>query len=137
VGARQREALLAACDVVVVPSRVLAGGRTEGTPVVCLEAMAAGRVVVASRTGGLGDVIVDGQNGLLFEPGDHRMLREKLMLALGDEELRRRISTNARRTAQAYDWSRIGDRFSKIIESALEENGQPRNSRIQARDLCG
>ena len=141
VGARQREALLAACDVVVVPSRVLVDGRTEGTPVVCLEAMAAGRVVVASRTGGLGEVIVDGENGLLFEPGDHRMLKEKLMLALGDEDLRRRISANARRRAQAYDWSRIGERLSKIIESAVEENGQPRNSRVQsrirARDLCG
>jgi phosphatidyl-myo-inositol dimannoside synthase len=137
VGARQRQALLAGCDVVVVPSRVLAEGRTEGTPVVCLEAMAAGRVVVASRTGGIGDVIVDGQNGLLFEPGDHLMLREKLMFALGDQELRRRISTNSRLTAQAYDWSRIGERFSKIIESALEENGQPRDSRIPARDFCG
>jgi glycosyltransferase involved in cell wall biosynthesis len=137
VGALQREELFAACDVVVIPSRVLAGGRTEGTPVVCLEAMLAGRVVVASRTGGLKEIIVDGQNGLLFEPCDHRMLREKLTLALGDEHLRERISANARRTAQAYDWSQIGERFSKIIESALQENGQPRNSRIQAGDFCG
>jgi glycosyltransferase involved in cell wall biosynthesis len=137
VAARQRESLFAACDVVVVPSRVLAGGRTEGTPVVCLEAMAAGRVVIAARTGGLEDVIVDGQNGLLFEPGDHRLLREKLLLALSDEDVRGRISANARRRAQAYEWSRIGERFSKIIESALEKNDQPRNSGIQARGFCG
>jgi len=136
VVASQREALLTACDVVVVPSRVLTNGRTEGTPVVCLEAMAAGRVVVASRTGGLRDIIRDGENGLLFEPGDHSMLREKLVLALSDEDLRRTIAANARRTARAYDWSRIGGRFSKIIEISLEENGQPRNSRIQSGDLC-
>jgi phosphatidyl-myo-inositol dimannoside synthase len=135
-GAGQREALLTACDVVVVPSRVLTNGRTEGTPVVCLEAMAAGRVVIASRTGGLRDIILDGENGLLFEPGDHRALREKLVLALSDEDLRRRIATNARQTARAYDWSRIGERFSNIIESSLEENGQPCSSRIQAGDLC-
>jgi glycosyltransferase involved in cell wall biosynthesis len=137
VGARRRDELFASCDVVVIPSRVLADGRTEGTPVVCLEAMLAGRVVVAARTGGLADVIVDGHNGLLFEPGDHLMLRQKLMLALGDEELRRRVSANARLTAQAFDWSRMGERFSNIIESALDENGKPRDSRIPARDLCG
>jgi len=136
VVASQRESLLTACDVVVVPSRVLTSGRTEGTPVVCLEAMAAGRVVVASRTGGLRDIIRDGENGLLFEPGDHSMLREKLVLALSDEDLRRTIAANARRTALAYEWSRIGERFSKIIEISLEENGQPRNSRIQSGDLC-
>jgi glycosyltransferase involved in cell wall biosynthesis len=115
VGARQRQVLLAAADVVVVPSRELADGRTEGTPVVCLEAMAAGRVVVAARTGGLGDVIIDGQNGLLFEPGDDLMLKQQLILALGNEELRRRVSANARRTVRAYDWSRIGERFNQII----------------------
>jgi len=101
VGALEREALLSSCDVVVIPSRVLADGRSEGTPVTCFEAMAAGRVVIAARTGGLSDVIVDGQNGLLFEPGDYCMLREKVLLALEDENLRRRISSNARRCAQA------------------------------------
>ncbi len=137
VGAHRREELFASSDVVVIPSRVLAGGRTEGTPVVCLEAMLAGRVVVAARTGGLADVIVDGQNGLLFEPGDHLMLRQKLILALGDEDLRRRVSANARLTAQAFDWSRIGERFSHIIENAIEEHGHARDSRIAAGDLCG
>lgn len=122
VGAPEREALLSSCDVVVIPSRVLAGGRSEGTPVICLEAMAAGRVVVAARTGGLPDVIVDDENGLLFEPGDHCSLREKLLLALKDEDLRRRISANARRSAQAYDSSLIGERFNQILTSALADN---------------
>jgi glycosyltransferase involved in cell wall biosynthesis len=65
------------------------------------------------------------------------MLRQKLLLALGDEELRKRVSANARLTAQAFDWSRIGERFSNIIQNAIEENGQPRDSRLQARDFCG
>jgi glycosyltransferase involved in cell wall biosynthesis len=136
VGAVERDALLSSCDAVVIPSRVLAGGRTEGTPVVCLEALAAGCVVVASRTGGLVDVIVDGENGLLFEPGDHRMLREKLLLALGDNSLRRALSENARRTAAAYDWSRIGPRFSEITMSVLK-NDQFCNKRIEAGGACG
>jgi len=122
VGALEREALLSSCDVVVIPSRVLADGRSEGTPVICLEAMAAGRVVVAARTGGLPDVIVDDENGLLFEPGDHCSLREKLLLALEDENLGRRIAANARRSAQAYDWALIGERFNQILTSALADN---------------
>jgi colanic acid/amylovoran biosynthesis glycosyltransferase len=136
VGAVERNALLSRCDAAVIPSRVVAGGRTEGMPVVCLEALAAGCVVVASRTGGLGDVIVDGENGLLVEPGDHRMLREKLLLALGDNSLRRILSENARRTAATYDWSRIGPRFSELTTSVLK-NDQFCNKGIEAGNFCG
>jgi len=121
--AQQRSELFATCDAVVIPSRVLADGRTEGMPVVCLEAMAAGKVVIASRVGGLAEVIVDGENGLLFEAGDHHMLRDKLMLAFGDDSLRKRIRENARRTAEDYDWSKIGRQFSEIIFSSLSHRG--------------
>lgn len=115
VGAPERQRLLSLCDVVVIPSRVLADGRSEGMPVVCLEALAAGRVVVASRVGGLAEVIRDGENGLLFEPGDHRMLKEKLLLAVSDDSLRQRISENARHAAAAYDWTRVGLRFADVL----------------------
>jgi len=120
VSASEREQLLSDCDAVAIPSRILADGRTEGTPVVCLEALAAGRPVIASRAGGLADVIVDGENGLLFDQGDHRMLKEKLMLALSDDSLRQKISENAQRSAEAYDWPRIGSRFNQIITSSLK-----------------
>lgn len=136
VGAVERNALLSGCDAVVIPSRVLSGGRTEGTPVVCLEALAAGCVVVASRTGGLVDVIVDGENGLLFEPGDHRMLRKTILVVLGDNSLRRVLSENARLTAATYDWSRIGARFSEITTSVLK-NDQFCNKGIEAGNFCG
>jgi glycosyltransferase involved in cell wall biosynthesis len=122
VSSDEREALLAQCDAVVLPSVELPDGRTEGTPVVCLEAMAAGRPVVASRVGGLGEVISDGHNGLLFDAGDHRMLREKLMLALGDDSLRERIARNARQSAGAYYWPVIASRFSRIFYDTLKDD---------------
>ena len=122
IDALEREQLLSTCDIVVIPSRVLDDGRTEGTPVVCLEAMAAGRVVIASMVGGLAEVIVDGENGLLFEQGDDLMLKEKLSLVLSDDSLRTKIADNARRSAAAYDWARIGSRYSAIIKSALGKN---------------
>jgi glycosyltransferase involved in cell wall biosynthesis len=136
VGAVERDTLFSCCDAVVIPSRLLSGGRTEGTPVVCLEALAAGCVVVASRTGGLVDVIVDGENGLLFEPGNHLMLREKLLLALGEDSLRRVLSENARRTAGCYEWARIGPLFSEIILSALKKNEQLCDKGIEAGGFC-
>lgn len=122
VEAAGRDALLAACEVAVIPSRVLPDGRTEGTPVVCLEAMAAGLPVVASGVGGLAEVVIDGHNGLLFEPENHRMLAEKLKLVFGDDILRRKLSENARLTAYDYSWSRIGARFSEIIKGTLEND---------------
>jgi glycosyltransferase involved in cell wall biosynthesis len=137
IDAAQREQLLSVCGVVVIPSRVLANSRTEGTPVVCLEAMAAGRVVIASRVGGLAEAIVDGENGLLFEQGDDRMLKEKLSLVLSDDSLRRRIAENARRSAAAYDWALIGLRYSRIIKSALRKNDAIGNRRVKASSIHG
>ena len=119
VGVEERDRLLAACDAVVIPSLVLPSGRTEGLPVTCLEAMAAGRAVLASRAGGLAEVISDGYNGLLFEPGDHLMLAERLNLVLSDSNLRLSLAANARQTAARFEWPQTCLRFSEIIKSIL------------------
>jgi glycosyltransferase involved in cell wall biosynthesis len=121
--ATRRDELLAVADAVVIPSRVMEGGRTEGMPVVCLEAMASGRVVIASRVGGLPEIIVDGHNGLLFEPGDTAMLAGLLARVTNDEELRLSISARARATARNYSWPRIGARFSRAIKECLKKDG--------------
>jgi glycosyltransferase involved in cell wall biosynthesis len=67
---------MAACDVLVLPSH------TEGTPNVVLEALASGRRVVASRVGGVPDVITDARLGALVPPGDPDALADALVLAL-------------------------------------------------------
>jgi glycosyltransferase involved in cell wall biosynthesis len=131
VEATRKSTLLSSCAAIVIPSRVLADGRTEGTPVVCLEAMAAGLPVVASSVGGLAEIIIDGHSGLLFEPGNHAMLAEKLMLVSSDAELRRKLSRNAHLTASDYSWSRIGTQFSELIKGTLE-NKPNRNQRSVA-----
>jgi glycosyltransferase involved in cell wall biosynthesis len=124
VGAEKRAALLAGCDFVVIPSVVLPCGRTEGTPVVCLESLAAGRPVIASRSGGLADVIVDGYNGLLFEPGDCIELAATIRRLIDDPALKERLATNARLTAREYDWEAISRNYSRSIMSALDKNDQ-------------
>ena len=119
VGAEERAALLAGCDFVVIPSIVLPGGRAEGTPVVCLESLAAGLPVIASRSGGLADAIVDGFNGLLFEPGNCKELTSAIRRLIDDHLLRNRLSANARLTAREYDWEAISNKYSRSIMSAL------------------
>ena len=51
-----RDRLLRACSAVVIPSRVTPTGRTEGAPLIAVEALAAGVPVIASRVGGLGEL---------------------------------------------------------------------------------
>jgi len=135
VTAAERQALLEKCDAVVIPSRELADGRCEGTPVVCLEAMAASRLVIASRVGGLAEVITDGHDGLLFDSEDHRMLREKLMTALADDSLRERIAMNGRRAIESYNWTAIGAKFIRVLNGSLD-NG-PITHRQRRRAAAG
>jgi len=135
INADERSRLLSECEALVIPSHQLSDGRTEGAPVVCLEAMAAGRVVIASRVGGLAEAIVDGENGLLFEPGNHLKLKDKLLLVLSDDSLRSRLSENARRTAAAYDWTLIGSRYGTIINRALRTHDATGNRRIEVSNI--
>ncbi len=128
VNVATRDALLASSDVVVIPSRALADGRSEGSPVVCLEAMAAGRAAIASRTGGLAEIIRDQHNGLLFAQGNARELAEKLRLVLSDAALRHRLGQNAKRAAGDYAWPRVAARYVRLITDALSDVRQINSS---------
>jgi glycosyltransferase involved in cell wall biosynthesis len=86
--------LMTCFDVLVCPSD------TEGTPRVVIEAMSAGVPVVASRVGGLPDLIVDGRTGFLVPPDFAAALAERVSRLLGDESLSRVMSHRARTHAK-------------------------------------
>ena len=91
------------CDVCVVPSVW-----EEPFGLVAVEAMAAGRPVIASRVGGLQDIVQHDQTGLLVDPGDPAQLADHLDRLLDDPELRRRMGAAGRERVEAtYDWRRI------------------------------
>jgi glycosyltransferase involved in cell wall biosynthesis len=71
--------LLAACDLVVLPSY------SEALPVALIEAAAAGRPMVATRVGGTAEIVEHGVNGLLVAPGDPGALAEAVVTALNDQ----------------------------------------------------
>lgn len=83
---------LAAFDLVVLPSR------WEGLPYVLLESLRAGRAVVASRVGGMADVLRDGVNGILVPPGDPVTLAAAISKVLENDALRAMMGTCARET---------------------------------------
>jgi glycosyltransferase involved in cell wall biosynthesis len=82
----------------------------EGFGVVCAEAMAAGRPVVASAVGGLLDLVCDGETGLLVPPGDVAALRAALERLLGDPGLRARLGAAGReRARELLGWDAVTD----------------------------
>jgi glycosyltransferase involved in cell wall biosynthesis len=75
-------------------------------------AFANGRFVIASRVGGLSDLVEHGVNGLLVPPGDADALAEALRIVAGDPALRRRLRAGARRAAEdRLDWGPIAARM--------------------------
>lgn len=92
----------------------------EGFGVVCAEAMAHGRSVVAGDVGGLRDLVVHEETGLLVPPGDVAALRDALSRLLGDRDLRRRFGEAGRaRIAERFTWQRFGDETLRAYEDAL------------------
>jgi len=109
--------LLAACDVFVLPSR------REGMGVAALEAMAAGRPVVASAVGGLLTSVVDGRTGLLFPPEDARALASALERILEDGALRERLGlAGPSRIAEGFLARQMVEAYEIIYQGILRES---------------
>ena len=94
---RELRSLFDRSSCLVLPSR------SEGLGRVVLEAMARGRPVVASRVGGIVELVEDGCNGRLVEPGDARSLGEALIATIRDRRVARAMGDESRRRAIARD----------------------------------
>jgi len=105
------------CKAVVLPSIMDASGETEGMPTVLAEALSAGCKVVASRVGGIPDILEDGHNGWLAAPGNAIDLAGKLGDALNANGTD--VQSNARRTARRLDWDCVADNYLAHFEDVL------------------
>jgi glycosyltransferase involved in cell wall biosynthesis len=108
--------LYAAFDALVLPSG------NEGTPVSVIEALAAGTPVVATRVGGVPDVVRDGEDGFLVEPGASDELAQRLAQLAGDPDLRQRFGASGRaRVLPRYAVDRLVDDVDRLYRALLSE----------------
>ncbi len=106
----------AAFDALVLASA------NEGTPVSAIEALAGGRPVVATRVGGVPDVVSDGVDGFLVEPGDVEGLAGRLGRLAADPELARRMGEAGReRVLERYSVERLIDDVDALYQRLLAE----------------
>ena len=104
--------LLALSDLVVMPSL------TEASPQAAMEATAAGRPVVASRAGGLPEVVEDGVGGVLVPPASPQALSRAITELLGSPMCRAHLASGARSQATAFSLANMAHGYEAVYEAA-------------------
>jgi glycosyltransferase involved in cell wall biosynthesis len=100
-------------DIFVLPSL------SEGFPNVILEAMASGLPIIASRVGGIPDIITNDINGYLVEVKDINDIANKTILLLQDDALRKKISDNNRHLVKKYAWENVIFELERIFQLSI------------------
>ena len=90
---------------------------------VIIEAMAVGKPVVATRAGGVPEFVVDGENGLLVEPGDVHQLVEVLGRLHSNPDLRKRLAEGASRSVQNFSIRHHVQEMTKVYERVARRYG--------------
>ena len=111
-------AILSSCDILCLPSY------TEGKPNVIKEAMASGLPVIATRVGGVGELVTDGITGWLFSPGNVRELRECLKKLAADINLRMKMGKAGleKISREGASWDASAKDFDEIFRRAFEQS---------------
>lgn len=108
------------CDVLALPSK------TEGWGLSLMEAMACGKPVVASRVGGVPELVRDGIDGILVDPGDAKGLAESIIRLLNDPALRTRMGSSGQSRVSEFSWDATAKVVIEAYRSALSPTGRTR-----------
>lgn len=93
-------------------------GEPFGMPIV--EGMAMSLPVIASKVGGIPEIVEDGKTGILVPPGDEKALREAIQLLISNEGLRRSMGVSARnRVENNFSWDKLTEKLQHYYESVL------------------
>ena len=103
---------LAAFDVFILPSN------KEGIGAILLDAMDLGLPVVASRVGGLPEIVHDGENGILIEPQRPDQLEVAILSLADSPETRRRYGEHGRELAKGYSASAMAEKYLALYRAA-------------------
>jgi len=111
--------VLAISDIFVAP--ILSTFDIADIPLSILEAMAAGKPVIASNIGGIPEIIEHQKNGILVEPGDSEALADAIVSLLENKDEKERIGRNARIHAKQYfSTKRVAEEYEKVYEEILK-----------------
>ncbi len=103
---------------------VVQSSRGEGLPNAILEAASAGRPIVATAAGGTGEIVLDGQTGLLVPVNDRAALSTAMCRAIADPELRRSLGGGARRHIEStFGMDRFVREFATLYEEMAQAKG--------------
>jgi glycosyltransferase involved in cell wall biosynthesis len=102
--------IAASLDILVMSSDAETFGR------VIIEGMASAVAVVASKAGGVVDIVDDGETGFMFEPGNHVELADKIFALYNNRDLRKAIAQNGRLKAlNEYDQAKVNERLLSTL----------------------
>jgi glycogen(starch) synthase len=117
LGPRSRRAVL---ELFRAGDASLLSSSWENFPHTVVEALAVGTPVIATRTGGVAEVVRDGENGLVVEPGDPAALAAAIRRFFGEEGLAERLRANAAPSVADYTADRVYGRLEQILLEAAE-----------------
>lgn len=101
---REKQAWLSACDIFAMPARQI-GPDYEGFGIVYLEANLAGKAVIAGRSGGVSDAVLDGENGLMVDPDNIYEIKEAILKLKNNKDLRDDMGNKGRlRASSEFNW---------------------------------
>lgn len=110
--------LMSGAVTLVMPSRL------EGLPMVPAEAMAAGVPVIATEVGAVPEIVVTGVTGLLVPPDDPLALVDAMRRIALDRQLRDRMSSESRRSAERFSWDRVARTHLEFLEAVAGDSGR-------------
>ncbi len=113
VGRADVPSLFAGCALFVLPSR------HEPLGIVNLEAMAAGKPVVATRVGGVPEIVTQGVNGLLVAPENPEEMAGAISRLLGQKELCAELGAGGRARAREFTWDAIASQYLQVYAAAV------------------
>ena len=111
----ERNNWLNLCDIFIMPSKNI-NGDFEGFGIVYLEANMAGKPVIASQSGGVGDAVVNGVNGLLVDQENIDKIADAIIKLVEDENLRKKLGESGRnRALKDFNWQRQAKKIFNIL----------------------